>query len=638
VIDDGVVNRNGELDGRIDTALSKDFGYVTTGGVRTKRDELGSDQSDHGTAVANIIAANANGVGTVGFASGSKLAILRASDWDADGKVEAIVHVVEAIDYATGKNIKVLSSSLNNGGSQYWGDAVTRYGATGGLIVNSAGNSSGANPNDAAAINATNRNAVIFVGAVGPYLQTYQLESYSNKAGSMKDRYVVAVGTNVTTLADGTVGLFSGTSSATPVVAALAADILSKWPQLSGQQAGEVILNTAKDIGEAGVDEVYGRGLVDFKAALAPVNPMLSNGTSRTAVQTSVMAVPSVMGAGAIQTALSKVTVLDQYGRDFAGSVSGMIIQPEQKQGHWLRRRLTQMGTGSQSGIAFGGFAGSFGFASYRTGPNQGDVRSTMTAGSMAYVSDGYGFRAGWNAQDSLQSDVMGLAPFADGIMAYAPQAGNSFGVDRYVGGGKLGLTVSMGRYLGSEAHAATLGWSKNGTDLRISFIDESGTIMGTPTGNGALRLGRGARTTMVEAHHTFDIVGGWGVEGYGSLGFTKLKIDGSSLVTGSTAIVGSRLGIQATGPAIGGMLSFGIAQPLAIESGAARLTYGSGYDLASRSLTYSTTDASLAGQRRLQLTAGFAKGGPRSSFRIGVMQDVSQGATSALAGWSIRY
>ena len=638
MIDDGVVNRNGELDGRIDTALSKDFGYVTTGGVRTKRDELGSDQSDHGTAVANIIAANANGVGTVGFASGSKLAILRASDWDADGKVEAIVHVVEAIDYATGKNIKVLSSSLNNGGSQYWGDAVTRYGATGGLIVNSAGNSSGANPNDAAAINATNRNAVIFVGAVGPYLQTYQLESYSNKAGSMKDRYVVAVGTNVTTLADGTVGLFSGTSSATPVVAALAADILSKWPQLSGQQAGEVILNTAKDIGEAGVDEVYGRGLVDFKAALAPVNPMLSNGTSRTAVQTSVMAVPSVMGAGAIQTALSKVTVLDQYGRDFAGSVSGMIIQPEQKQGHWLRRRLTQMGTGSQSGIAFGGFAGSFGFASYRTGPNQGDVRSTMTAGSMAYVSDGYGFRAGWNAQDSLQSDVMGLAPFADGIMAYAPQAGNSFGVDRYVGGGKLGLTVSMGRYLGSEAHAATLGWSKNGTDLRISFIDESGTIMGTPTGNGALRLGRGARTTMVEAHHTFDIVGGWGVEGYGSLGFTKLKIDGSSLVTGSTAIVGSRLGIQATGPAIGGMLSFGIAQPLAIESGAARLTYGSGYDLASRSLTYSTTDASLAGQRRLQLTAGFAKGGPRSSFRIGVMQDVSQGATSALAGWSIRY
>ena len=321
IIDDGVMNRNGELDGRIDTALSKDFGYVTAGGIRTKRDELGSDQSNHGTAIANIIAANANGTGTVGFASGSKLAILRAADWDADAKAESIVHVIEAIDHAAGKKIKVINSSLNNGGSELWGQAVTRYAATGGLLVNSAGNESGTDPTDAAAINGTNRNAVIFVGAIGPFLMTYQLESYSNKAGTMKDRYVVAIGTNVTTLVDGSVGLFSGTSSAAPMVTALAADILSKWPQLTGQQAGDVILGTAKDIGAVGVDEVYGRGLVDFKAALAPVNPKLSNGTSQTAVQTSVMAVPSVMGAGAIQTALSKVTILDQYGRDFAGSL-----------------------------------------------------------------------------------------------------------------------------------------------------------------------------------------------------------------------------------------------------------------------------------------------------------------------------
>lgn len=638
VIDDGVLNVNGELDGRIDTALSKDFGTITSGGVTTNRNVIGDMNSDHGTAVANVIAANRNGSGTVGYAPEVTLAVLRISDWNEDTKTEILTHAIEALDYAGSKGIKLINSSLSSGASQVYADAMTRYGATGGLIVNSAGNSSGADPKDAGSINASNRNAVIFVGALSPGITAYSMESYSNLAGSLKDRYVVAVGTNITTSVNGTLGTFSGTSSATPVVAALAATILNKWPQLSGQQAGEIILNTAKDLGAPGVDEIYGHGLVDFKAALSPVNPTLSNGARQTSVQTSVMAVPSAMGIGSIQTALSKVTVLDEYGRDFSGSISDMIIKPESKQGHWLRRRIEQMGPGGATTLAMGNFASSFGFVSNRVGPRDGEVRTRVTAGSMQYITDGYGFRAGWNAQDSMQTDVMGLAPFADGILAYAPQAGNSFGVDRYVGGGKLGLTVSTGRYDGSAANAATLGWSKDGTDLRVSFIDETGTIMGTPTGQGALRLGRGATTAMFEAHKTFSIGGFWSLEGYGSMGVTRLKIDQNSLVTGSSAILGSRLGLQASGPALGGMVSFGIAQPLTIESGAAKLTYGTGYDLASQSLTYGTSNASLAGQRRLQLTAGFAKGGPKSSFRLGVMQDVNQGAFSALGGWSARF
>ncbi len=641
VVDDGVVNLNGELDGRI-SDLSKDFGYATKGGARTKRNSLGDEQSDHGTAIANIIAANANGAGIVGYAPGAKLAILRVSDWDADTKVETLTHSVEALNYAGSKNIKVVSRSLSStsgSGNAAWGAALTRFASTGGLLVNSAGNDGDDNPNDAAAITDANRAAVIFVGALSAGTDTYLLAKYSNLAGTMKDRYVVAPGTNVTTAVTGERIAFYGTSSATPVVAALAATILSKWPQLSGQQAGDVILNTAKDLGAPGVDEIYGRGLVDFEAALSPVNPSLSNGTRQTSIQASAMMVPSAMSASSIQTALSNVTVLDDYGRDFNGSVADMVIKPEVKQNHWLRRRLEQMGPGGSANIAMGKFAGSFGVASARVGPRESEVRTRATAGSMHYIADGYGFRAGWNAQDALQSDVMGLAPFANGILAYAPQAGNSVGIDRYAqDGSKLGLTVSMGRYADSSATAATLEWSRNGTDVRISFIDESGTIMGSPTGEGALRLGRGATTAMVEAHKTVPIAGFWSLEGYGSLGVTRLKVDQASLVTGSTGILGSRFGVQASGPMFGGLISFGLAQPLRIESGAAKLTYGAGYDLASQSLTYRTTEASLAGERRLQFTAGFARGGPRSSFRVGVMQDVDQNAFSALGGWSLHF
>jgi len=637
VIDDGVVNVNGELDGRLDLALSKDFGYVTTGGVRTKRDEIGDAQSDHGTAVANVIAAAANGKGSVGFAPGAVIASLRATDWDADTKTEVIPHLDAALSYAADKGFKVVSSSLIGGGPG-WSAAVARIGAAGGILVNSAGNFGGADPYDGRLVTAASRDSVIFVGAYKPALLTAQagMEEYSNRAGAMKDRFVVAIGTNVTTDVAGNWTVFGGTSSAAPVVSALVADILSKWPQLTGRQAGDVVLTTAKDLGTPGVDEIYGHGLVDFQAALAPVDPTLSNGTSQTAVQTSVMSVPAAMGAGGIQTALSNVTILDGFGRDYSASLAGMVVKPQVGEDRRIERRISQMGRQTQ--MAFGGFSGTVGYASTRFGPGADQVATEATAGSFGFVGGGIGLRAAWNASDSLQSDTMGLAAFSDGVLAYAPQADTSMGVDRYLANGKASLTISSGREFGSAAKAVTLGWSTRSTDVRVSFIDETGTVMGVPTGLGALRLGRGARTLMIEAHRTVEVAFGWTLEGYGSLGVTRLKIDAASLVTGSTPILGSRIGLQVNGSALGGMVSFGVAQPLMIEAGAARLTYGNGYDLASRSLTYGTTTASLAGQRRMQLTAGYSTGGVRSAFRLGLMQDLSRSATSALASWSLRY
>ena len=63
------------------------------------------------------------------------------------------------------------------------------------------------------------------------------------------------------------------TSAATPQVTSLAALILHKWPQLTGVDAGNIILATARDIGEPGVDPVFGHGLIDMRGALSPVNP-----------------------------------------------------------------------------------------------------------------------------------------------------------------------------------------------------------------------------------------------------------------------------------------------------------------------------------------------------------------------------
>ena len=638
VVDDGVNTALSAFKDQIDLANSKDFGTITTGGVTTARNSLGDTQSDHGTAVAAIIAARRDGDGTMGIAPDAKIAVLRISNNNADKNTEELIHVLQAVDFATTKGIKILNMSLSNNGSTLLGSAVTRYGVTGGLVVKSTGNEGGANPIDTGSVTDANRQAFLFVTAINGSLTEYATATYANKAGTMMDRTVTAVGTNVTTKVDGTVATFSGTSSATPQVSALAATILSKWPQLTGQQAGEVILGTARDIGAPGTDAIFGRGLIDVKAALSPVNPTLSNGSKQTSLQTSVMAVPDALGATSLQTALANVTVLDAYGRDFSGSMANMVIKADAKDGHWLRRRMLQMGAGGYSDLSAGNVSGGLGFANYRTGPNRGDVRSVVTTGRVDYRMGDTSFHGGFNAQNSLQSDIMGLAAFSDGVLAYAPQAGNTFGVDRITRAGKVGFTVSTGAAYGGEANAATLSWSAGGTSVRASLIDEKDSVMGMPS-QGALKLGRGATTTMIEAHHAFTIAGGWSLEGYGSIGYTTLKIDSASLVTDATALVGTRLGLQASGPMFGGIVSFGVAQPLNIESGSARLTYGSGYDAATRSLVYSNADADLTSAvRRVQITAGFAKGTARSNLRVGMMQDLAQGDTRAVAGYSLRF
>ena len=638
VIDDGVANVNGELDGRIDTSLSRDFGYVTSGGVRTKRDELGSGQSDHGTPIANIIAGNANGNGAVGYAPGARVAVLRISDWNADTGTEALMHVVGAINFAAANRIKVVNHSLSSGGGAYMAQILDDFAKSEGLFVTSAGNNSGASPNDASVLTEANRRSILFVGALSPALMTpYQLEGYSNRAGTAMERYVVAPGANVTTRVDGTLSVFGGTSSAAPVVSALAATILSKWPQLTGQSVGDIILATAKDIGDPGVDAVFGHGLVDFQAALSPVNPTLSNGAVQTAVSASVMAVPPVLGTKSIQTALSNVTMLDEYGRDYSGSIAGLVVQPQLARTRRLYQRVTDVNAARS--LRLGAVSVSLGYTSVQAGPRASEVRNRATAGDFAYAQGGWGARAAWNRGETLQSDVMGLAAMSDGVLAYAPLAASAFSVDRYRSdGSRLSVTFSAGDYDGASASAATLGWSKGATDLRFSVIDERGTFLGMATGEGGLRLGTGATTALFEAHRTFGNGFGWSLEFYGSAGVTRLKIARASLVTGATPIVGSRLGVQAGRDMLGGRIMVGVAQPLAIEAGAARLTYGTGYDLAGRQLTYATTSAALAGRRRVQVSAGYTVGGPLSSFRVGVANDADDNTITALAGWAARF
>ena len=101
------------------------------------------------------------------------------------------------------------------------------------------------------------------------------IASYSNKAGILKDHYVVDDAhyhLDWDRGSDYDYGWYTrGTSFAAPTTSGKAALIQSKFPSLTARQLADVIKTTADDLGAPGVDDIFGHGRVNLKRALSPV-------------------------------------------------------------------------------------------------------------------------------------------------------------------------------------------------------------------------------------------------------------------------------------------------------------------------------------------------------------------------------
>ncbi|MCT2400974.1 S8 family peptidase [Novosphingobium mangrovi (ex Huang et al. 2023)] len=643
VLDDGV-KEVPELQGKI-SSLSRDYGTVTQNGATTQRDVIGDEYSDHGTMVAGVIAAANNGVGVQGIAPGAEIVALRISEINLDATnpddTETLgIGLTEAIAYAGSQGIKVINASISKVDPTQpepaWAQAVAGYQTAGGLFVNAAGNDSAANADGYLDLNSSNSQSWLFVVALAGTQTSYELADYSNQCGATAmNSCVAAMGTNATQDVDGQIVLFSGTSSATPQVSGLAALILSKWPQLSGVEAGQVIVNTARDIGAPGVDPVFGHGLIDVQAALSPIDPTLSNGVVQTAVGSSVMAAPAAVSTTGVTTAaLGDVTVLDAYGRDFRGDLSGLVARPVVDR-YSIERRMRLQANAGSTHFATRDLSASAGFTSLRVGPGEDEVRTMLTNGQVSVRTGRTWLTAALHSNDGVSNEFMGLAPSSDAVLAYAPVADLSVGAEHPLAGGRFGATFVGGREAYGAASGAVLSWRKARTAIKAGLLDESGTVFGTPTGSGALRFGDGARTAFVEVAQAIPL-GRWRLDGYASLGATRLKLTDDMLLTDAGTFVTNRFGVTASRALLGGVLRFGVAQPLTVVSGQGTYTVGSGYDLASRSLLFTDRRVDFSGGFDPLLTLGFEKRSARSQVRLGMASTTDGRDLRALGTWRL--
>ena len=120
----------------------------------------------------------------------------------------------------------------------------------------------------------------IIVGATDTTSGTKTIAMYSNRAGVMKDRFIVADGgCGYKYYSGSSAGTeLKGTSCSAPKVTGAAAVVKSKFPNLSAADLSDILLLTAdKDIDDNGVDDfsststVYGRGELDLQSALSPI-------------------------------------------------------------------------------------------------------------------------------------------------------------------------------------------------------------------------------------------------------------------------------------------------------------------------------------------------------------------------------
>ncbi|MEJ2459193.1 MAG: peptidase S8, partial [Novosphingobium sp.] len=199
------------------------------------------------------------------------------------------------------------------------------------------------------------------------------------------------------------------------------------------------------DIGAPGVDPVFGHGLINVRAALAPVDPTLSNGVAQTAAAGAVMIVPGPVGtAGFASRALDRVTVLDAYGRDFAGDLSGLVVRPGNDRA-WLDRRVEVQANAGAASIVTSNLQASAGFTSLRAGPGADDVHTMLTNGRIAVRSGKAWFTASFNSGDSVADEFMGLTPSSDAVFAYSPLADLALGARYPFAGGQLGVEAVGG-------------------------------------------------------------------------------------------------------------------------------------------------------------------------------------------------
>lgn len=632
VFDSGIDPNAPELTGAYETGLSHSYfsGDMT-------------DLDGHGLHVSGIIGAARDGSGMHGVAPETQIMALRAlngpesersglffQNWE-----DAMLRSVEAgadvmnnswtfID--TQKDpIRITSLTSREDAIAYFGSdliGTMAYTAQQDLVsVYAAGNGDGGGPSNTAGLPALIeelRDHWVSVVALNP---DDTIADYSSQCGIAANWCVSAPGTDIVSASlDGGYELRSGSSMAAGFVSGSVALLKSNFPEISGATALQILKETSRDLGETGVDPVFGHGAIDLETAMRPVGAMsvqlsgVLNGRTAPLNGSGIIAPSGVAEPMRRALASSLMSATDAYDRSYMVPMGSMVARADasDRRGDLTRFALRGAATGvpDQAGT-------------YLT------VGAPVSSGG-ATLPDTIGFRGGHASL--IGGNALGVTHKSDlggGIL---------FGFSGAADGGR----ERNGASFAGLSLSTTLGGSV--LAVETGRIRERDGMLGARFG-GAFE-GVSSETRFLRATADLPITRNGTLHLSASSGETRAT--GSGLIrSGQVRSEAFGVGMSRRSATTGSVLSVGVSRPLGISGGSidmsvpvglSAVSAGVGADqvrVESVSVDLDRAPAPLDLQMGYEVPMGSARLGLGLSHRFGAN---AQSGTSASVGVSFKF
>jgi len=233
--------------------------------------------STHGSAIAGIMVASSNDVGSIGVAPKSKIVLIQDSLLSSDADI------IEAFDYAQRSGARVVNCSWGtNAVSDVVASKIRELYDSGIVVVFASGND-GLSLDRASISDESELAWVLGVGSSSEFNTKSSYSSYGRSIDILApsgeymgivatdDYGIYQIGDKERLLDDGYT-FFSGTSASAPVVSGIVALMLSVNPNLTPEQVREIIISNAQKIGGvdyiAGWNRKYAYGKIDAYASV----------------------------------------------------------------------------------------------------------------------------------------------------------------------------------------------------------------------------------------------------------------------------------------------------------------------------------------------------------------------------------
>ncbi|MGV3016573.1 S8 family peptidase [Rothia sp. 88186D007BW] len=279
VIDTGVDGTHQDLSGNVIEGYDASTGSTTTKGWKG----LGVEP-EHGTLVASVIAGHGHKDGTtpansgepgasagmIGVAPEATILPISLELGTTSATTRSIdEQIPDAVRYAVDHGADIINLSVGSDKTSWpesWDSAFAYAEEKGVIIIASAGNR-GAGLTQVGA--PATMPGVLSVGGVDKNRQ----DSWSSSSQGISIAVSASSESMIGAIPNNKYATWSGTSAAAPIVAGLAALIMEKYPDLTGNQVIQRIIESSDDTGEDGRDALYGYGIINPKAALASSTP-----------------------------------------------------------------------------------------------------------------------------------------------------------------------------------------------------------------------------------------------------------------------------------------------------------------------------------------------------------------------------